>query len=181
MHDNAIALPPASFLARIASMIYELLLVTAVVFVASFVSLLSVVDLHVPWQMFLYRLYLVGVLFAYFSAFWLRSGQTLAMKTWRIRLVGRSGGPLSFKQAALRFIVALCALSGLLLGGAVLWWALSGHSLMPFKHTALYIAPALLGLLLAGVDFCWPLFDRDRQFLHDRIAGTRLVRVPRKA
>jgi uncharacterized RDD family membrane protein YckC len=31
------------------------------------------------------------------------------------------------------------------------------------------------------VDFCWPLFDRDRQFLHDRIAGTRLIRVPRKA
>jgi len=40
---------------------------------------------------------------------------------------------------------------------------------------------ALIGLLLAGVGFWWALFDRDRQFLHDRIVGTRLVRVPRKA
>jgi uncharacterized RDD family membrane protein YckC len=181
MHDNAIAVPPAPFLVRIAAMIYELLLVTAVVFVASFVSVLNVVDLHVPWQMFLYRLYLLGMLFAYFSAFWLRSGQTLAMKTWRIRLVSQSGGPLSFKQAALRFTITLFSLSGLLLGGAVFWWVLSGNSLMPFKQTAMYISLALLGLLLAAVDFCWPLFDRDRQFLHDRIAGTRLIRVPRKA
>ena len=67
------------------------------------------------------------------------------MKTWRIRLVTVDGSPLSLKQAALRFVLAL------------------------------------LGLLLVGVGFWWALFDRDRQFLHDRIAGTRLVRVPRKA
>ena len=39
----------------------------------------------------------------------------------------------------------------------------------------------LLGLALAGAGFWWALFDRDRQFLHDRLARTRLVRVPRKA
>lgn len=145
MHDNAIAVPSAPVLARIAAMIYESLLVTAVVFVASLVSVLNVVDLHVPWQMFLFRLYLLGVLFAYFSAFWLRSGQTLAMKTWRIRLVNQNGSPLTLKQAALRFILAF------------------------------------LGLLLGGFGFWWALFDRDRQFLHDRIVGTRLIRVQQKA
>jgi uncharacterized RDD family membrane protein YckC len=145
MHDNAIASPSAPVLARIAAMIYESLLVTAVVFVASLVSVLNVVDLHVPWQMFLFRLYLLGVLFAYFSAFWLRSGQTLAMKTWRIRLVNQNGSPLTLKQAALRFILAF------------------------------------LGLLLGGLGFWWALFDRDRQFLHDRIVGTRLIRVQQKA
>jgi uncharacterized RDD family membrane protein YckC len=145
MHDNAIAVPSAPVLARFAAMIYESLLVTAVVFVASLVSVLNVVDLHVPWQMFLFRLYLLGVLFAYFSAFWLRSGQTLAMKTWRIRLVNQNGSPLTLKQAALRFILAF------------------------------------LGLLLGGLGFWWALFDRDRQFLHDRIVGTRLIRVQQKA
>jgi uncharacterized RDD family membrane protein YckC len=145
MHDNAIAVPSAPVLARIAAMIYESLLVTAVVFGASLVSVLNVVDLHVPWQMFLFRLYLLGVLFAYFSAFWLRSGQTLAMKTWRIRLVNQNGSPLTLKQAALRFILAF------------------------------------LGLLLGGLGFWWALFDRDRQFLHDRIVGTRLIRVQQKA
>ena len=145
MQDNAIAPTPAPFLARIAAMIYESLLVTAVVFVASFIVLPLVGELHAPWQRHLFQIYILVVLFAYFSAFWLRSGQTLAMKTWRIRLVNQSGTSITLKQAALRFILAL------------------------------------VGSLLAGAGFWWALFDRDRQFLHDRILGTRLIRVPRKA
>ncbi len=34
---------------------------------------------------------------------------------------------------------------------------------------------ALLGTLAAGLGFAWALVDRDRQFLHDRLAGTALV------
>lgn len=145
MQDNAIAPVPASFLVRIAAMVYESLLVTAVLFVASFLVIPMVGDMHTPWQRHLFQIYLVGVLFAYFSAFWLRSGQTLAMKTWRVRLVNQAGGAISFRQAVLRFFLAL------------------------------------VGLLFAGAGFWWALLDRDRQFLHDRIAGTRLVRIPRKA
>jgi len=126
-------------------MIYESLLVTAVVFVAALPFLYLVGNAETGWRHYAFQLYLVGVMFAYFSTFWLRSGQTLAMKTWRIRLVSQNGDTLTLKQAALRFILAL------------------------------------FGLLLAGVGFWWALFDRDGQFLHDRIAGTRLVRVPRKA
>ncbi len=145
MQDNAIALPPASFLTRIAAMVYELLLVSAVLFVASLPFLYLVGNAQTGWRHVAFQLYLGGVLFAYFSAFWMRSGQTLAMKTWRIRLASLDGTPISLKQCALRFILALA------------------------------------GLLLAGAGFWWALFDRDRQFLHDRLAGTRLVRVPRKA
>lgn len=144
MQDSAIAPAPAPFLVRIAAMIYESLLVTAVVFVASFLVIPVVGEMRAPWQRHLFQVYILGVLFAYFSAFWLRSGQTLAMKTWRIRLVQQNGDPLTFRQAVPRFFLAL------------------------------------IGLLLAGAGFWWALVDRDRQFLHDRIAGTRLVRVPRK-
>jgi uncharacterized RDD family membrane protein YckC len=144
MQDNAIALPTAPFVARIAAMIYESLLVTAVVFVASFLIIPVVGEMHAPWQRHLFQVYLLGVLFAYFSAFWLRSGQTLAMKTWRIRLVQQNGDTLTLRQAVLRFFFAL------------------------------------LGLVLGGAGFWWALIDRDRQFLHDRLVGTRLVRVPRK-
>ena len=145
MQDNAIAPVPATFLARIAAMVYELLLVTAVLFVASLPFLYLVGNAESGWRHFAFQMYLTGVLFTYFSAFWMRSGQTLAMKTWRIRLIDRNGGRPTLRQSALRFVIAL------------------------------------IGLLLAGAGFWWALFDRDRQFLHDRIAGTRLVRVPRKA
>jgi uncharacterized RDD family membrane protein YckC len=145
MQDNAIAPAPAPFLVRIAAMIYESLLVTAVVFVAALPFLYLVGTAESGWVRHVFQLYLLGILFAYFSAFWLRSGQTLAMKTWRIRLVNADGGPPTLRQALLRFVLAL------------------------------------LGLLLAGAGFWWALFDRDRQFLHDRIVGTRLIRVPRKA
>ena len=145
MQDNAIAPTPAPFLIRLATMVYELLLVTAVVFVASFIIIPVVGEMHASWQRHLFQVYILAVLFIYFSAFWLRSGQTLAMKTWRIRLVNPDGARISFKQAALRFILAL------------------------------------LGLVLAGAGFWWALFDRDGQFFHDRIVGTRLIRLPRKA
>ncbi len=145
MQDNAIALSSAPILARVASMIYESLLVTAVIFVASFILIPVVGDMRAPWQRHLLQVYILVVLFAYFRAFWLRSGQTLAMKTWRIRLVTAAGQLLSFRQAAMRYALA---------------W---------------------LGLLVFGLGFWWALFDRDRLFLHDRIGGTRLIRVPRKA
>ena len=114
MQNNAISPTPAPFLVRIAAMIYESLLVTAVVFVAALPFLYLVGNAEAGWRHYVFRLYLVGILFAYFSAFWLRGGQTLAMKTWRIQLVNRNGGPITFKQAVLRFLLALF---GMLLAG----------------------------------------------------------------
>jgi len=145
MQVNAIAPTPPSILTRLAAMVYELLLVTAVVFVASFIVLPFVGELKAAWQRHFFQVWILLVLFVYFAAFWLRSGQTLAMKTWRIRLVNRDGGRISLRQAAGRFVLAL------------------------------------LGLMLGGAGFLWALFDRDRQFLHDRLMRTRLIRVPRKA
>lgn len=85
-------------------------------------------------------LYLFSVLLAYFLWFWLNNGQTLAMKTWKLRLVGSDTERLRPTQALLRYLAA---------------WPC---------------------LLLGGIGVLWALFDRDRQFLHDRIAGTRIVR-----
>ncbi len=36
----------------------------------------------------------------------------------------------------------------------------------------------ILAALLLPISIVWALFDRDRQFLHDRLAGTRLIYVP---
>ena len=143
MQDSAIAPIPASFRVRIAAMIYESLLVLAVLLIASLPFLYVVGDAQSGWRHFAFQVYLLGLLFAYFAAFWCRSGQTLAMKTWRVRLNGPDGGRVTLKLAAQRYLLA---------------W---------------------IGLLPAGAGFWWALVDRDRQFLHDRLLGTRLVRVPR--
>jgi uncharacterized RDD family membrane protein YckC len=141
MQDSAIATPSATLKTRLAAMVYESLLVTAVLFLAAFVFIPLAGDMGVAWKRHAFRIYLLGVLFGYFSLFWMRSGQTLAMKTWRIRLVDRNGKLIGLKQALLRFILAF------------------------------------LGFGLFGLSIVWAWFDRDRQFLHDRLAGTRLVRV----
>lgn len=120
-------------------MIYELLLVVAVVFIASFLFIRLGGDAQSGWKHIVFQIFLLSVVFAYFSTFWLRSGQTLAMKTWRIKLVDRDGKLISLKRAALRFVLALA------------------------------------GLSLFGASIVWAWFDRDRQFLHDRLAKTRLI------
>jgi uncharacterized RDD family membrane protein YckC len=93
------------------------------------------------WVRGLYQFYLLLVAGLYFVRFWRRGGQTLAMKTWQIRLCAHDGSLLSLDQAWRRYLLAV------------------------------------VGGVLFGFGFFWALWDRDRQFLHDRLAGTRLVRV----
>ncbi len=131
---------PPSILRRLASMGYESLLLLAVLAVL-------VVLPHVLLGAFAHRLaspLLVQahgflVLLIYCVWFWSHGRQTLAMKTWRLRLVRRDGLAIRPTQALLRFL--LC-------------WP---------------------SIVLGGAGILWALFDRDRQFLHDRLAGTQLV------
>ena len=101
--------------------LYESLVVAALWLLSSAVvtTLFGTIAEGIP------RLLLQGlsicVISAYFLWCWTHGGQTLAMKTWRIRVVDRHGRPLSMGIASLRFLLA-CA--GLLLGGLGLWWAL---------------------------------------------------------
>ena len=124
---------------RLASGLYDLLLVAAVVLVATFPFLAIVGDATHGWRRNLLQAWVIGVSGAYFVWFWTHGGRTLAMKTWRIRLVADDGRPVNTLRAVHRYAVAL------------------------------------LGLAAAGAGFAWALVDRDRQFLHDRLSGTRLV------
>ena len=128
---------------RLASMLYEAILLFAVAFLATWLFQFAAGTLRIEgWRMHLLQLFLLAVFAAYFLWCWLRGGQTLAMKTWRIRLVARKDhGRLSPQAALLRFVCALV------------------------------LVPSLIGI-------AWAWFDRDRQFLHDRLAGSLLIPVP---
>lgn len=132
-----------SWKARLACLLYEGLVIVALVIIGLIVphTLLGVAIGFVASGRFLLT-HLFLMLLIYFSWHWLHGGQTLAMKTWKIRLVSNDGSPLRPAQVLLRFAVA---------------WP---------------------GTLLFGAGFLWAAIDQDGQYLHDRIAGTRLQTAP---
>jgi uncharacterized RDD family membrane protein YckC len=98
----------------------------------------------------------------YFVYFWSRSGQTLAMQTWQIRLVTRRGEPVSAARATARYLLSWLWFMPALLG----WW-LSGLQV----GGATFIALTVGVLTYAALARLHP----DRQFWHDAVCGTRLV------
>jgi uncharacterized RDD family membrane protein YckC len=112
-----------SLLRRLAAMVYDTLLVIALVAVVNAVALMVVVRVTAGEQQVL-NAHLVQLLTAlsvvgFFSLFWLKNGQTLGMQAWRIKLVDFSGGPPSFGRTLLRCCGAL--LSAACLGLGYLW------------------------------------------------------------
>ena len=130
---------PATVGRRALCLIYEALLLTAVVFIGSFPFVMLAHGADRDFARPLFQLYLVALTGLYFVGQWRRGGQTLAMKTWQMRVVTRDGAPLTLAHALRRF------------------------------------AFALPGSLLFGAGFLWALVDRERLFLHDRLAGTKII------
>jgi uncharacterized RDD family membrane protein YckC len=102
-------------------MIYDALLLVAVIFIAGFAFNYATNFPQHPGLLPIFRLYLLAIIAAYFCWFWCKSGQTLAMKTWRIKLENPSGRLLSPLQGLIRFALALV---GICLGGITILWAL---------------------------------------------------------
>lgn len=145
-------------------MTYEAVLLFGVTFAVSY-ALLTLAGWTYPlapaqrWTLQTLLFVAVG---AYFVYSWVRSGQTLAMKSWHIKVVDRDGAPLSPLRAILRYLLAWNLFApGLLfvaLVGAGVYWNLLALA-----------AGVLLMLLLSR-------FDPDGQLLHDRLLGSRVIR-----
>ena len=155
---------------RLASMLYEGLLLFAVAFFATWTFQFAAGTVQLEgWRRSLLQAFLLAVFAAYFLWCWLRGGQTLAMKAWRIRLVAPGRSRLPPRLALLRFVYAA------LLVGVFLTTIAAA-----FQHRDPWLAFATFAV--SGIGLGWALVDRDRQFLHDRLAGTRLelVEPPRR-
>jgi uncharacterized RDD family membrane protein YckC len=131
----------AGLLRRFASLAYEAILLLPVLFIAAYLFLALTHAVRTPILHASFQLWLLGVTGVYFGYCWRRGGQTLAMKTWRIRVARQDGSTLSTREAAGRFLLAI--------------WSVS----------------------LLGAGFWWGLVDRERQFLHDRLIGSRIYRT----
>ena len=113
---------------------------------------------------FIFQAYLFCVIAAYFTWFWRHGGQTLAMKTWRFRVVSIDGGELNFARALARFIIALLFYGPACVGLVLLFF--------PDRISRVITMWAFLPMVAT---ILWARHDADHQFLHDRVAGTRLV------
>lgn len=114
-------LNPPGLIRRLAAAAYDALLLLAVLFVAAFLFITIFGSAVEPPRRHFFQAYLLAVIALYFIWFWTHGGQTLAMKTWRIRLVAMDGGDVPIKIALLRFFLAF---AGLAFFGAGWWWML---------------------------------------------------------
>lgn len=147
---------------RMAAFVYEGVLLFGVTMIAGYLYSSLTQQRHALQGKAGLQAFVFVVLAIYFTWFWSRGGQTVAMKAWHIRLVSAGGQPVSQARALLRYALAW------------LWF-------MPALATAwladLHGAGAITALLLAGVSSYAALtrLRSDRQFWHDAVCGTRLI------
>ncbi|CAM5528156.1 RDD family protein [Rhodanobacter lindaniclasticus] len=160
--SDALPATPCPLWRRLLALVYDVLIVLAIVMVVGLLSQLATGGQLVkgadhaqvpPW----YRPLQGLVVSAYFISSWMRGGQTVGMRPWHIRVTDRAGAAPTLQQAVLRLLVAAAPM------------------------LLLMLAPTLglrttLWLLLAAWTawFAVALFDPRRRALHDIVAGTEL-------
>ena len=122
-------------------MLYEMLILVAVLFIAGFIFHLVFQDTNSILFRPVFQIFLLLIAGIYFTWFWTHGGQTLPMQTWKLRVISADGHPLGLKQALARYLFAV------------------------------------IGFFFFGCGILWAFFDREGLFLHDRLAGTRIIRI----
>ncbi|MFZ4711059.1 MAG: RDD family protein [Zwartia sp.] len=150
---------------RFASMMYEGVLLFAVVFLADYLFDTLTQSKHGLMLRGARQAWLFFAIGVYFLICWARGGQTLPMKAWHIRLVALDGTPARLKQLGLRLILMWV----LPLLGAAAVWGLSRATSWPSALMLIVVAP--FTVLIPT----W--FTPQQQFLHDLLSGTRLINV----
>ena len=141
---------PANPFRRYAALVYDALLLIAVVFAATAAYLgvlVAAIDLEgaipsdSPYSKGL-AAWIAVVWVAYFAAFWHRAGYTPGMRTWKLKLVRADGRALRYEDALKR------------------------------------CAAAVLSALPAGLGYWWALWDAEKLTWHDRLSNTLIIRDP---
>ncbi len=156
---------PCPLWRRLIALIYDLLIVLALVMVVGLMCQLATggelihtgARTQIPW----WYQPLQGVVIAtYFISSWLRGGQTVGMRPWHIRVTNAAGGAPTPRQAVIRLLVAAAPMLLLLLTPLI---GLRGTLWTVLAAWAAWFAVAL--------------FDRRQRTLHDMVAGTEIRRI----
>ena len=147
---------------RMAAFLYEGVVLFGVVMTVGFVYSIATQQTHGLQGRSGMQVTVFLALALYFIWFWTHGGQTLAMRSWQLRLVNMDGGPITLKQALFRFVLSwLWFVPSLLLG-----WLAGWHE-----------TKLIYGIMVVWVGI-YALLSRlhpQCQFWHDGVCGTRLI------
>ena len=108
-----------SLLRRFGAIFYDSFLLLTVLFVASFIIVIPTRIKPEDSFFFLFQVYIFIIAYVFFAWCWTRGGQTLGMRTWKMKLVNEDGSLVSWGSALLRFAIAI--ISWLVFGLGFLW------------------------------------------------------------
>jgi uncharacterized RDD family membrane protein YckC len=166
----------AGLLRRLGAMLYDTLLVVALLIVVTFafVPLLDgrvLVPEEVGALAYIYWVVQLAAVVAFFMYFWTHRGQTVGMLAWRLRIEKLDGSNMGWQTGLKRLAVHAILLLPFFLGYWLVWrdWAADAYRKLAFGVS---LAPAVLPYL-------WIVFDRERRSWHDRWTDTRVVVLPK--
>ncbi len=160
----------ASALRQLISLIYDGLLLIAVLLIASAITIplthAGIIKPNSP----LLSLYLLTVCFLFYASFWVHGGQTLGMHVWHIRIKQKDGSAITWKQALIRFLSSLPAW-GILTLGLIRQFVPEKIQANYFTDWILALSPAWL-LVIACI---WLVIDHWENSWRDKLSGTFMV------
>lgn len=173
--DGGLPRPPGLF-RRLASGLYDALIVLAIFMLATFL-VMPFTRSHALESFYagsgglklLYQLGLLTLGYLFFAGFWTHGGQTIGMRTWKLRVLRFDGAALDWYRALLRYLAMLVPWLLLLLGIELLLTAARTAEMW------MWLAGGAVVFLLAVAGFLWPAFDRQGLAWHDRLSGTYLL------
>lgn len=165
---------PAPLWRRLAAACYDGLLLFAVWMVTLLVGLMARQLLGVERNDHVNALCLFLAGLAFFGWSWTHGGQTLGMRSWRLRVQRQDGSPLRWPVAALRYAAMLLGW-GLALTAPLL-------ATLPAKIRPPHCEEVMLAaVLLTALSLLLVAFDSRRRAFYDRLTSTEVVVLPRQA
>ncbi len=164
--DNQPFISTPTLKRRMICLVYEAFLIGAVSFFGMFIFTVVAQKMSEDFIFYGRQVALFLVAGAYFIQAWTSSGFTLAMKTWRIKIVKLGHKDVPFTSALLRYVLA---------------WGWVAPGLAVGYYMNLTIPQKFLAIFASMLVWSLTAFlDKDRQFLHDKLAGTRLISLPNR-
>lgn len=165
----------AGLVLRITALVYDGLLILALIIVVGTILIVlgtsaqsieqgQAGKLSEAYRYFVLLPSFIGVTWLFYGLFWRRTGQTLGMQTWRLKVIQPNGALLDWPLTVIRCLSAtivplVCGLFGYLVHGTAVALVLSFGIGFSFNYL-------------------FALFNRRRLALHDVMSGTLVVRLP---